>query len=97
MKLYENKMQSISVPESMYCMFGNEHVAELKMLRDPVCAGMSLEGLCYVLSSATDLWVQPLELLMDQVHSNVTELIFPYLSAGRTHLLLFGNSMFRWF
>lgn len=31
-----------------------EWIVELEMLRDPVWAGMSLEGLCYVRSSAAD-------------------------------------------
>lgn len=38
----------------MYCVIGNEHIAGGKMLRDPTWAGMSLEGLCHVPSSATD-------------------------------------------
>jgi len=44
----------VPAPESVYCVTGNEYVAELKMLRDPVWAGMSLEGLCCVLTSAAD-------------------------------------------
>ena len=54
MKLNGNKTPSMSVPESVYCMTGDEYIAELKMLEDPVWAGMSLEGLCYVLSFAAD-------------------------------------------
>lgn len=54
MKLNGNKPASASVPESMYCMIGNEYIAELKMLSDPVGAGVSLEGLCYVRPSAMD-------------------------------------------
>lgn len=47
MKLNGNKTPSASVPESVYCMTGSEYIAELRMLRDPGWAEMSLDGLLH--------------------------------------------------
>lgn len=102
MKLNGNRTPSASVPESVYCMTGSEYIAELRMLRDPVWAEMSLDGLCYILTSAADFWVillQSSELLVYQAHSNGIELKFLYLTSvlGGHICCCLEKTMFLWF